>query len=332
MTNLNNNVLSKISDILLQDGRKFKDFISNIIIKDKNVGFSIDTTEIGVEEASFMREKAIEKLNEISDIGRITIALTSQKTQNEAKNHDRFKAKQTINGVKNVILVAAGKGGVGKSTMSALIAEQLNSLGYKIGIVDADIYGPSIPQIFGINQKPEIINNKMIPLISRNIQIISIGFLTQGEAIAWRGPMASKAIYQLLSLSAWNNLDYLIVDTPPGTGDIHLSILENYQISGVTIVTTPQKISQIDVEKAIKLYQKFDVPILGVIENMSYLVDSSNKKLEIFSGNSGEYLSKKYNLPIICKLPIVPELAKACDDGVSSNMLTIPMGVFINIL
>jgi ATP-binding protein involved in chromosome partitioning len=160
----------------------------------------------------------------------------------------------------------------------------------------------------------------MIPLLSRGIQVNSIGFLvSNSEAIAWRGPMASKAIYQLLSLTDWQNLDYLIIDMPPGTGDIHLSILENYQINGgVVIVTSPQKISEIDVTKAINLYQKFDLPILGIIENMSYFIDpESGKIINIFSGNSGENLASKHKVPLIFKLPLLPEIAKACDLGKS---------------
>jgi len=150
------------------------------------------------------------------------------------------------------------------------------------------------------------------------VEVISIGFLVQSDsAIAWRGPMASKAIYQLLSLTEWGNLDYLIIDTPPGTGDIHLSILENYQIDGVIMVTMPQQISGIDVEKAINLYQKFSVPILGIIENMSYLIDKNGNRIQVFGGSSGKYLAEKYNIPLLQHLPIIPALTEKCDKAES---------------
>jgi len=175
----------------------------------------------------------------------------------------------------------------------------------------------------------------MIPVTSRNIKIISIGFLIpEDSAIVWRGPMASKTIYQLLSLTNWGNLDYLIIDMPPGTGDIHLSILENYQLYGVVMVTTPQQMAKIDVIRSIDLYRKFNLPILGIIENMSYLVDvKTNEKITIFSGNSGEYFSKKFNIPLIYNLPIIPKLSQSCDNG--SNLIdavNLPLSVFSKFL
>ncbi|CAF3090849.1 unnamed protein product, partial [Rotaria sp. Silwood2] len=205
--------------------------ISNIIIKDTNIGFAINTLNKDLQEANHIRNKASNQLREIPNIGKITIALTN--SRDVTKTSNKVKVKHLIEGVKKIILVASGKGGVGKSTITALIAEQLNMDGYKVGIMDADIYGPSIPHIFGVSDVPEILNNKMKPLESRNIKIISIGLLIHHHSAAiWRGPVASKTIYQLLSLTDWKGLDYLIIDMPPGTGDIHLSILENYQLDG----------------------------------------------------------------------------------------------------
>lgn len=216
------------------------------------------------------------------------------------------KNKLPIDGVSRVILVSSGKGGVGKSTIAKALAEQLAFQGAKVGIVDADIYGPSIPTMFGVHQKPELDGTKMLPIIKDGIKIMSIGFLSApGSAIAWRGPMATKAIYQILSLVNWGKLDYLIVDTPPGTGDIHLSLLENYQIDSVLIVTTPQKIAASDAIKAIDLYQKFSVPITGIIENMS----------DYFPGNNGEILSSHYLIPLIAKIPMNKDIARICDAG-----------------
>ncbi len=323
-------ILDKVSNITFNDNIKLVDIISNIVIKGNNIGFSIDIHGRDLNEIDKIKIEATDRLKEIANIGKITIILTSSK--NIDKKSTNVKVKHFIEGVKKVILVASGKGGVGKSTVAALIAEQLNFEGYKVGIVDADIYGPSIPQIFGISEVPEIMYNKMIPLKSRGIDIISIGFLiNRNSAIIWRGPMASKTIYQLLSLTFWDQLDYLIIDMPPGTGDIHLSILENYQLDGVIMVTTPQKMAEIDVARSIDLYKKFNLPILGIIENMSYLIEEdSGKKIEIFSGNSGEYFAKEHGINLICKIPIEPKLSYNCDNSISlTGIINLPIKKFI---
>ena len=324
MNDLNAQVLSKISTITFSDGMLVKDFISNIVIRDNDVGFSIDIASRSLSEGEETRQRLKHEVREIDNIGKITISLTSSRA---SPVENKTKVKHYIDNVRNIILVAAGKGGVGKSTIAVAIAEGLQTLGKKVGIVDADIYGPSIPQMFGIEGVPEVTGNKMIPHDARGIQINSIGFLTKGAAVAWRGPMASKAIYQLLSVTAWKDLDYLIIDMPPGTGDIHLSILENYHVTGAVIVTTPQKISQIDVQKAIDLYRKFNLNIYGIIENMSYLVDASTgDHIQIFAGESGKYLSEKYNIPLIAKLPLVPQLSASCDNGKPLNdLISIPL-------
>lgn len=304
-------VLLALADIAFEDGTKLTSLVSNIIIKGTDIGFAVNIGGQNPEEAEKVRLTAINTLTTLPNIGKISIVLTKEVNSKEGNKAGK---KYLIDNVKKVILVAAGKGGVGKSTVTALIAQYLANTGYKIGIVDADIYGPSIPQIFGLSQKPVIIADKMQPLKSRNLEIISIGFLVpEDSALAWRGPMVSKAIYRLLSLTAWGDLDYLIIDMPPGTGDIHLSILENYRIDGVLMVTTPQRVSRIDVEKSINLYQKFSVPILGIIENMSYLTDNTGNRMQIFSGSSGKYLAEKYKLRLLQELPIIPAIAESCD-------------------
>jgi ATP-binding protein involved in chromosome partitioning len=225
--------------------------------------------------------------------------------------------KIRLEGVKKIILIASGKGGVGKSTITALIAHRLEYLGNSVGILDADIYGPSIPNIFDLKQKPEIQNKKMLPLNNHNIFINSIGFLIpENNAVSWRGPMVSKALYQLLSLTKWPNLDYLIIDSPPGTGDVHLSLLQNYHIDNVIIVTTPQKLSKNDVTRAIDLYQKFNINILGIIENMSYYNNPlTQQEIKIFTGNSGTEISEYFKIPLIAKIAIWEELSEYCDKG-----------------
>ncbi|MFK7974480.1 MAG: Mrp/NBP35 family ATP-binding protein [Rickettsiaceae bacterium] len=304
-----------LKDKLFADNTSVKSRSSKAIIKNSNIGFSIDITGLVLAEAESVRMRIIDQIKALQIFDKINIVLTS--SSNSQPQSKKEKPKLHIKGVKQVLLIASGKGGVGKSTITALVAYMLKSMGKKVGIVDADIYGPSIPNIFALQGKPELENDRMIPLANYGIAINSIGFLIKpNSSVSWRGPMASKALYQLLSLTDWGELDYLIIDSPPGTGDIHLSILENYIVNQVLMVTTPQKISKIDVSRAINLYQKFDIPITGIIENMSYYINPiNNEKISIFSGNSGVALSQSFNLPLITTIPMNPQLSKACDKG-----------------
>ncbi|AFB31113.1 MULTISPECIES: Mrp/NBP35 family ATP-binding protein [spotted fever group] len=310
-------IIDKIQHITFKNGTFLNEVISDIIIKGNNIGFSIDISGKNKLEAEEIRLKAINKLNEISEVNKITIVFTESKPMEKKVQ----KPKYFVENVKKIILVASGKGGVGKSTISALIAQQLSLENYRVGIVDADIYGPSIPHIFGINEVPKTKDGRIIPVLAQSIEIMSIGFFVKDHsAIIWRGPMASKTIYHLLSVTKWDNLDYLIIDMPPGTGDIHLSILENYHLDGVIIVTTPQKISEIDVIRSIDLYQKLNLPILGIIENMSYMLKN----------NSGGHLSQQYNIPLIAQIPITPQIAEACDKSLPlTNLLTLPLEKYL---
>jgi ATP-binding protein involved in chromosome partitioning len=308
-------IQTKIAAIAFSDNSRVTQRSSDIIIKGKDIGFSIDIHGINLEEAKKIRAHIIRELEKIPSIGKINIVLTSSESKERSPKGQ--SSKIILDNIDKVILVAAGKGGVGKSTISALLAQKLAHEGKKIGLVDADIYGPSIPNIFALSGKPELANNRMLPLCSYKVKINSIGFITDPlSSISWRGPMTSKALYQLISLTDWGRIDYLIVDTPPGTGDIHLSLLQNYLVSGVIMVTTPQKVSSIDVQRAINLYQKFAVPIIGIIENMSYyMMPNFSEKISIFSGNGGDQIAADYNIPLLAKIPLNPELAIACDKG-----------------
>ncbi len=303
-------IIKKIATIGFSDGSKMINRASNIVVKNGCIGFSIDISGVTLSEAENNRKLAIEEISKIQNLDKINIVLTSQK-EKQIPN-----GKIIVDGVKNIILITAGKGGVGKSTMASLVAQKLANDGKKIGLLDADIYGPSIPNLFNINKKPELIDKRMIPLENHMVKINSIGFITDPKSsVSWRGPMTSKALYQLISLTNWGELDYLIIDTPPGTGDIHLSLLQNYFISGAIMITTPQKISEIDVIKSINLYKKFNIPIIGIIENMSYYRDSLGNLINIFTGNAGEDIAKNHNIELISKIPIIPNLSKTCDQG-----------------
>ena len=301
-------IQARIASMLFSDSSKVFTRVSEIIVKDGNIGFSIDIHGIDLEEAKTVQAILTGKLQEIAGVNKINIVLTKSKDKN---------SKIVLDNINKVRVVAAGKGGVGKSTISALLAQKLASQGQKVGLLDADIYGPSIPNIFGLQGKPELLDKRMVPLYNYGIKINSIGFITDPlSSISWRGPMVSKALYQLISLTDWGQLDYLIIDTPPGTGDLHLSLLQNYFISGAIMVTTPQKISAIDVRRTINLYKKFTVPIIGIIENMScYIGRNSSEKINIFPGDSGRRIAVEHSIPFIAEIPLNTGLASACDQG-----------------
>ena len=230
-----------------------------------------------------------------------------------------------IPGVKNIIAVSSGKGGVGKSTISANLSVALVELGYKVGLVDADIYGPSMPIMFDlVGESPNAIDvngkKKMQPLENYGVKMVSMGLFTQAnQAIVWRGPMASKALNQLIWDSHWGELDYLVVDLPPGTGDIHLSLVQAIPITGAVIISTPQEIALADAEKGVNMFKmdSIDVPVLGIIENMSFFVteENSDKKYFIFGKDGAKNLAEKLGVELLGQIPIVQSLREAADAG-----------------
>jgi ATP-binding protein involved in chromosome partitioning len=233
--------------------------------------------------------------------------------------------------IKNILIVASGKGGVGKSTVAAGIALSLAKKGFKTGLMDADIYGPSTPTLFHLQKEHPISEEKdgktwIIPFERAGIKIMSLGFFINPEqAVLWRGPMATNALKQLLNETAWGELDYLILDTPPGTGDIHITLVQQYEINGVIIVTTPQLVALADVQKCIGLYNasNIQIPILGIVENMAWFTPSRHpdEKYFLFGKGGGESLSKQFNIPVIAQIPMNENVCRQCDSGLLEEML-----------
>ncbi len=249
-------------------------------------------------------------------------------TNTSQKQHEnvRKQKKQRIQipNVKKTIMVCSGKGGVGKSSVSANIAMFLQMAGYNVGLLDADIYGPSIQQIFGITDNPIIQNNVFLPQKKHGINIMSMGFIMNtNDALVWRGPMVTKMLYQLLMGTDWrlvklqlmkSELDFLVIDTPPGTGDVHLSLIENYIIDGAVIVSTPQKLALLNAHKSVDMLHKLNVKILGIIENMSYIVSDEQKKFIFGEGHVAKY-STEHSIPLLGTIPFIPEMSAAFDAG-----------------
>lgn len=238
--------------------------------------------------------------------------------KSEVIKHKVQQGVKSLENVKNIIAVASGKGGVGKSTTSVNLALALAAEGAKVGILDADIYGPSQPRMLGMQAKPESKDGKTIePIESQGLQTMSIGYLIdEEEPMVWRGPMVTQALQQLLNDTHWQGLDYLVIDLPPGTGDIQLTLSQNVPVSGALIVTTPQDISLLDARKALKMFEKVSVPVMGIVENMStHICSQCGHEESIFGSGGGEKMAEQYHLDLLGQLPLDMQIREDADSG-----------------
>src|SRR5215470_2425778 len=225
--------------------------------------------------------------------------------------------KLPIAGVKNLIAVGSGKGGVGKTTVSVNLAVALNSLGYKTGLMDADVYGPNVPLMMGINRTPMAYGERIQPLEQFGVKLMSMGFLNPGDKpLVWRGPMLHSVIQQFLRGVDWGDLDYLVIDLPPGTGDVQLSLIQTAPITGAIVVTTPSDVSLEDARKAVHMFHQVKVPILGVVENMSYLnCPHCNQRIDVFSHGGGRRTAQQMQVHFLAELPLDPQVRIGGDTG-----------------
>jgi ATP-binding protein involved in chromosome partitioning len=305
-------VLSGIEDPNIQ-----QDLISAKAVKD--IAIDGDAVAISIQ-FSYPAEGSKEELTNsiktaLSEAG---ISNSTVDISSKIVSHSVQKGVSLLANVKNTIAVASGKGGVGKSTTSINLALALQAEGAKVGILDADIYGPSQPRMLGLQGKPDSVDGKKVePKVSYGIQSMSIGYLIEEDTpMIWRGPMVTGALEQLLNETNWKDLDYLIIDLPPGTGDIQLTLCQKIPVSGAVIVTTPQDIALLDAKKALKMFEKVQVPVLGVIENMStHICSECGHEEHIFGSGGGEQMAKQYDVDLLGSLPLDIQIREGVDNG-----------------
>ena len=314
-----------------------KDLVTLGMIKDvkvdgSHVAFTVELTTPACplkEEIERMCREAVSAIPGVEDVA---INMTANVRANVGRG---VPQQQVIPGVKNIVAIASGKGGVGKSTVSANVACALAQMGAKVGLMDADIYGPSIPIIMGVEDaSPQADAKKelLIPIEQYGVKIISMGFLQPpGSAVIWRGPMIAKAVQQFLRDVHWGELDYLIVDLPPGTGDAQLTLAQAIPLSGAVVVMTPQDLAAAVAVKAVAMFKRLDVPILGIVENMSYfLCPTCNSRHDIFSHGGGEQAAEALQVPFFGGIPLAAEIRSEADEGTPSVVIS-PNGPYAKI-
>ena len=296
--------------------------VSNIMIFGDQVDIDLQLQNPSLQARKKLEVTILKTLHEqVYEKAKIKI---NTKVIAPSKPQDQIKGKP-IQGIENIIAISSGKGGVGKSTITANLAVTLSKMGCKVGILDADIYGPSIPTMFDMEgARPLSVQidgkSKMEPIENYGVKVLSIGFFTKpDQAVVWRGPMAAKALNQMIFDAAWGDLDFLLIDLPPGTGDIHLSIVQSLPLNGAVVVSTPQNVALADAKKGIAMFQQesINVPVLGIVENMSYFTPAElpENKYYIFGKKGEEYLAKDKEVPFLGALPLVQSIREAADFG-----------------
>ncbi|MCC6248491.1 MAG: iron-sulfur cluster carrier protein ApbC [Rubrivivax sp.] len=295
-----------------------RDFVSgkqirNLRIEGGDVAFDVEMGYPAKSQHAALRAALVAAARTVPGVGNVSVAINTKVTA-----HAVQRGVQLLPGVKNIIAVASGKGGVGKSTTAVNLALALSAEGASVGILDADIYGPSQPMMMGIEGQPESTDGKtMAPMENHGVQVMSIGFMVApDQAMIWRGPMATQALDQLLRQTNWHDLDYLIVDMPPGTGDIALTLSQRVPLTGAIIVTTPQDIALIDAKKGLTMFEKVGVPILGIVENMAVHVCTNCGHVEhIFGAEGGKRMAAEYKVDYLGALPLTMKIREQADSG-----------------
>lgn len=309
-------VMDAIKSVI--DPNTGRDFVSskairNFTVNNGDVAFDVELGYPAKSQAAGFRSALIAAARGVAGVDNVSVNVNSK-----IAAHAVQRGVQLLPKVKNIVAVASGKGGVGKSTTAVNLALALAAEGASVGLLDADIYGPSVPMMMGIDGRPDSIDGKtMEPLENYGVQVMSIGFLVApDEAMIWRGPMATQALEQLLRQTNWRDLDYLVVDMPPGTGDIQLTLSQRVPMTGAVVVTTPQDIALLDARKGIKMFEKVGVPILGVVENMAVHVCSQCGHVEhIFGADGGKKMAAEYGMQYLGALPLNIQIRLQADSG-----------------
>ena len=289
-------------------------FIKDLKVDGGRVAFTIELTTPACPVKDQMRDQARAAVVQIPGVSSVDIQMTAR--VREAVGADG--GKQPLPGVKNIIAVGAGKGGVGKTTVAVNLAIALSRAGSRVGVIDGDIYGPNVPIMLGMKTQLTTDGQKIIPAEKFGLQVISMGFLTGDDApIIWRGPMLHGALQQFFREVAWSSLDYLVIDMPPGTGDVALSLSQTVPVAGAIVVTTPQLVSLADSRRAIAMYRKLNIPTLGIVENMSYFVcRNCRHEADIFGHGGGEQMATELSVPFLGRIPIYQPIREGSDSGV----------------
>jgi len=306
--------LTAVNDPDLQRDIVSLGFVKNLHIENGRVAFSIELTTPACPVKDQMREQARAAVSAIPGVTSVEIEMTASVRAVASPD----AARAPVEGVKNIVAVGAGKGGVGKTTVAVNLAIALAKCGSRVGMIDGDIYGPNVPIMLGIDTQLTTDGKKIIPAEKHGIQVISMGFMTSEDApVIWRGPMLHGAIQQFFRDVRWENLDYLIVDMPPGTGDVALSLSQTVPVAGAIVVTTPQQVSLADSRRAVRMYQKLNIPTLGVIENMSHFVcPNCSHEADIFGHGGGQKMAESMNVPFLGRIPIYQPIREGSDRGV----------------
>ncbi|HEX7281580.1 MAG TPA: Mrp/NBP35 family ATP-binding protein [Vicinamibacterales bacterium] len=306
--------LKAVADPDLQSDIVALKFVKDVVVDGDRVSFAIESTNPSPAKREWLAAQARAALTKLPELQHVDITSRFVVKSVSAPVH----GKPPLPGVKNVIAVGAGKGGVGKTTVSVNLAVALSRTGARVGVLDGDIYGPNVPIMLGLQAQLESVNRQIRPAEKYGIQVVSMGFLTQEEApVIWRGPMLHSAIQQFCRDVAWKDLDYLVVDMPPGTGDVALSLSQTVPAAGAIVVTTPQQVSLADSRRAVRMYQKLNIPTLGLVENMSfYECTNCHHQAQIFGHGGGETIAEQLSVPFLGRLPLYEPIRVGSDRGI----------------
>lgn len=288
-------------------------FIKNLVIEGGAVRFDVELTTPACPVKEDLKRQCEHMVSALPGVTSVDVTMTAQPARGSAE-----KRTALLKDVRHIVAVASGKGGVGKSTATANLAIALANTGAKVGVLDADIYGPSMSLMFGIIKAPQINEEKkLVPVSTRGIKVVSMAMFDEGEkGVVWRGPMVAQMIQNFVHNVVWGELDYLLIDMPPGTGDVQLTLTQNAPLSGAVIITTPQDVSVLDAKKGLRMFQSVNVPVLGIVENMSYFVcDECTKKHYIFRRGGGRRIAESLGVPFLGEIPLEPEVAEGGDSG-----------------